>query len=209
MRLLAPVKPACLYGAGLNHFSHARDMKLDTPAYPMLFTTPPSAIAGPEVPVVHPIEAQDLHFEAEVAAVTGKKGRCVPEARALGYVFGHACANDISERMIQAEGMRQGYLVLGKAFVRFKQIGPSIASAPDAGGVKIIRLQYRCGNVNDLVHSIKPLIAYLSSGIKLHPGHVTMMGTSASVGPGVPGDLVQIGIPQAGILRNPGDAGQV
>lgn len=207
VRLLAPVKPACLYGAGLNYIGHAREMKLDTPAFPMLFMKPPSAIVGPEAPIVYPIEARNLHFEAEVAVVIGKAGRRIPEAKALEHVFGYTCANDVSERVIQAKEMKQGCLVLGKAFDSFNPMGPSIAMGLDAGDIEIIGRvngeQRQRSNTNDLVYSVKALIAHLSGGITLHPGDVIMTGTPAGVGPVVPGDIVEIEIPQVGLLRNP------
>jgi 2-keto-4-pentenoate hydratase/2-oxohepta-3-ene-1,7-dioic acid hydratase in catechol pathway len=61
-------------------------------------------------------------------------------------------------------------------------------------------------NTADLVYSVAALIAHLSSGITLRPGDVIMTGTPAGVGPIVPGDTVEIEIPEAGILRNPVEA---
>jgi 2-keto-4-pentenoate hydratase/2-oxohepta-3-ene-1,7-dioic acid hydratase in catechol pathway len=37
----------------------------------------------------------------------------------------------------------------------------------------------------------------------LHPGDVILTGTPSGIGPVVPGDVVEIEIPEVGILRNP------
>jgi 2-keto-4-pentenoate hydratase/2-oxohepta-3-ene-1,7-dioic acid hydratase in catechol pathway len=210
VRLLAPVRPGSVYGAGLNYVGHAREMGLDLPTIPMMFMKPASAVIGPDEPIVYPREAQNLHFEAEVAVVIGKAGRRIPEARAREHVLGYTCGNDVSERVIQGREMKQGCLVLGKAFDSFNPLGPAIATDLEPGAVDILGrvngVEKQRSNTADLVYSVAALIAHLSSGITLRPGDVIMTGTPAGVGPVVPGDTVEIEIPEVGILRNPVEA---
>lgn len=210
VRLLAPVRPGSVYGAGLNYVGHAREMGLDLPTIPMMFMKPSSAVIGPGEPIVYPREAQNLHFEAEVAVIIGKAGRRIPEARAREHVLGYTCGNDVSERAIQGREMKQGCLVLGKAFDSFNPLGPAIAMDLEPGAVDILGrvngVEKQRSNTADLVYSVAALIAHLSSGITLRPGDVIMTGTPAGVGPIVPGDTVEIEIPEAGILRNPVEA---
>jgi len=210
VRLLAPVRPGSVYGAGLNYVGHAREMGLDLPTIPMMFMKPTSAVIGPDEPIVYPREAQNLHFEAEVAVVIGKAGRRIPEARAREHVLGYTCGNDVSERVIQGREMKQGCLVLGKAFDSFNPLGPAIATDLEPGAVDILGrvngVEKQRSNTADLVYSVAALIAHLSSGITLRPGDVIMTGTPAGVGPVVPGDTVEIEIPEVGVLRNPVEA---
>lgn len=210
VRLLAPVRPGSVYGAGLNYVGHAREMGLDLPTIPMMFMKPSSSVIGPGEPIVYPREAQNLHFEAEVAVVIGKAGRRIPEARAREHVLGYTCGNDVSERVIQGREMKQGCLVLGKAFDSFNPLGPVIAMDLEPGAVDILGrvngVEKQRSNTADLVYSVAALIAHLSSGITLRPGDVIMTGTPAGVGPIVPGDTVEIEIPEVGILRNPVEA---
>ncbi|MCM0018670.1 MAG: fumarylacetoacetate hydrolase family protein [Tagaea sp.] len=207
VRLLAPVRPRALYGAGLNYLGHAKEMGLSPPAYPMLFMKPPTAVIGPDAPIVYPREGRNVHFEAEIAVVIGKAGRRIPEARARDHILGFTCGNDVSEREIQAKEMKQGCLVLGKAFDGFNPLGPAIAIGLEPGKIDIVGrvngIERQRSNSADLVYAIAALIAHLSSGITLRPGDVIMTGTPAGVGPIVPGDVVEIEIPEAGVLRNP------
>jgi 2-keto-4-pentenoate hydratase/2-oxohepta-3-ene-1,7-dioic acid hydratase in catechol pathway len=77
---------------------------MSLPAAPILFTKPRSAIASPyPSPISIPLVAQDgtSDYEAELCVVIGKTGRNIPEDRALEYVLGYTCANDVSARTAQ------------------------------------------------------------------------------------------------------------
>lgn len=208
VRLLAPVEPRNVYGVGLNYVSHAREMDKPLPEVPMLFMKPTSSVVGPEAPIIYPLSNTELnvHFEAEVAVVIGKHARRVPEAAALDYVLGYTCGNDVSERVIQSAEMSQGCLLIGKGYDSFNPLGPAISTDLDSGNLPIYGLlngkQLQASNTNDLVYSIRSLVAYLSNSTTLLPGDVIMTGTPAGVATIVPGDTVEIEIPGIGTLRN-------
>lgn len=205
--LLAPVEAPRIFGVGLNYVSHAREMNLPEPTVPMLFMKPSTTVTGPGAPIVYPVEAQNLHFEAEVAVVIGRRARRIAEAEAGAVILGYTCGNDVSERVIQRAEMDQGCLLIGKGYDSFNPLGPAIATGLDPAALTLI------GRVNgeerqridtsDLIYSIPYLVSYLSQAITLLPGDVIMTGTPAGVGPVVPGDLVEIEIEGVGILSNP------
>ena len=207
VRILAPIESRNIYGAGLNYVNHAREMNLPLPPIPMLFMKPASAVIGPDEPIIYPKQAQTVHYEAEVAVVIGKGGRHITEASAGQHILGLTCGNDVSERLIQAAEMKQGCLVIGKAFDSFNPLGPAIETDLDPGNVEILArvngTEKQRSNTSDLVYSIRRLVSYLSDAITLQPGDVIMTGTPSGVGPIKPGDVVEIEIPQVGILRNP------
>jgi len=103
--------------------------------------------------------------------------------------------------------MKQGCLVIGKAFDSFNPLGPAIETDIDLEDVGILArlngVEKQRSNTSDLVYSIRRLVSYLSDAITLQPGDVIMTGTPSGVGPIQPGDVVEIEIPQVGILRNP------
>ena len=45
-----------------------------------------------------PIDAVIFHHEAELGFVIGKRGKDIPEAEAIDYVFGYTCIVDVSAR---------------------------------------------------------------------------------------------------------------
>jgi 2-keto-4-pentenoate hydratase/2-oxohepta-3-ene-1,7-dioic acid hydratase in catechol pathway len=205
-RLLCPLEPTRIFGAGLNYVSHIEEMKLERPTVPLLFMKPPTAAIGPEEPIVYPRDATDVHFEGELAAVIGARVRRVSEAQALDAVFGYTCANDVSERAVQRVEMKMGHLLIGKAYDSFCPLGPVIATGLDPRNLLLetcvngkVRQSVR---TSDLLFSVAQLVSYLSHAITLLPGDVILTGTPSGVGPIVPGDTVEVTVEGVGKLRN-------
>lgn len=206
VRLLAPVEPRNVYGAGLNYVKHAQEVNLPLPKVPMFFMKPVGAVVGPDVPIIYPKQGKNVHFEAEVAVIIKRSARRVTEAEATDYILGYTCGNDVSERVIQRSEMDQGCLVVGKGFDTFNPLGPTIVTDLDPENITILGRvngkERQNSNTNDLVYSIRKLVSYLSEAMTLLPGDLIMTGTPSGVGPVTPGDVVEIEIPEVGVLRN-------
>ena len=204
--LLAPVDPPNLIGVGLNYVKHAHEAKMAIPTVPMLFMKHRNSVTGPDSPIIYPAQGENVHFEGELAVVIGRTVRNVPEDRALEYVLGYTCGNDVSERVIQAAEMKQGCLLAGKSFDSFNPIGPCIATDIDPGNLRLVTRVNgevrQSTSTDDLIFSVPRLVSYISSFVTLSPGDVIMTGTPAGVGPLKPGDVVEIEISGIGTLRN-------
>ena len=204
--LLAPVDPPNLIGVGLNFVKHAHEAEMAIPTVPMLFMKHRNSVTGPDSPIIYPTQGENVHFEGELAVVIGRTVRNVPEDRALEYVLGYTCGNDVSERVIQAAEMKQGCLLAGKSFDSFNPIGPCIATDIDPGNVRLVTRVNgevrQSTSTDDLIFSVPRLVSYISSFVTLSPGDVIMTGTPAGVGPLKPGDVVEIEISGIGTLRN-------
>lgn len=206
-RLLAPVVARRVFGVGLNYVNHIRETGSATPRIPMLFMKPESAVIGPGAAVIYPIEGKDVHYEAELAVVIGRRARRVAVADVASVILGYTCANDISERVIQREEMGLGCLVIGKGFDSFCPLGPVIVTDLDPSDLRIMArvngVTRQDSNTSDLLFDVPALVSYLSQAITLEPGDVIITGTPAGIGPVVPGDIIEIEIEGIGILRNP------
>lgn len=206
-RLLAPVEVRRVFGVGLNYVNHIKETGSKTPRIPMLFMKPESAIVGPDAPVVYPREGRNVHYEAELAVVIGRRARRVATADAASVIFGYTCANDISERVIQREEMDMGCLLVGKAYDSFCPLGPVVVTDLDPSNLRImarINGQTRQdSNTSDLLFDVPALVSYLSQSITLEPGDVIITGTPAGIGPVLPGDVMEIEVEGIGVLRNP------
>jgi 2-keto-4-pentenoate hydratase/2-oxohepta-3-ene-1,7-dioic acid hydratase in catechol pathway len=204
--ILAPVVGTRLFGVGLNYAAHAAESNQEPPPQPMLFMLPPTAIIGPDEPIIYPQQGKRVDFEGELAVVIGKHARRIDESEALDVVFGYTCGNDVSERIIQAAEMKEGCLLIGKGFDTFKPLGPWIESELDPGNQELItRVNGEIRqhtHTSDLIYSVAKLIAYLSAAITLLPGDVIMTGTPSGIGPVRPGDEIEIEISGIGVLRN-------
>ena len=89
---------------GLNYRDHAKEANMPIPTVPVLFIKPRAALCGPHPQKISvPKLCQDgtSDYEAELTVVIGKTGRDIPKEKALEYVLGYTCGNDVSARTEQ------------------------------------------------------------------------------------------------------------
>lgn len=211
-----------IIGIGRNYAEHAKEQAADVPKHPMIFTKNPYAACLDGDPIRIPKCCQDpafggdqVDFEAELAVIIGKQGRDIPADRALQFVFGYTCANDVSARWWQKEGSG-GQFCRGKSFDTFCPLGPTVVTPEQLPDPQNLRVRCRVnGNAmqdastRDMIFPVATLIAELSRGTTLLPGTVILTGTPGGVGmarkPPVwlkPGDSVEVEIDGIGVLRN-------
>ena len=211
----APVpRPGKLICIGLNYRDHAAESNLPLPKEPVVFSKFSTAVIAPGEPVVIPASSTQVDYEAELAVVIGRRAKQVAASRALDYVFGYTCLNDVSARDFQfADGQWQR----GKSCDTFAPMGPTIVSAdelrdPHKLPIKLILngATMQDSNTNQLIFGVPELIEFLSRTITLEPRDVIATGTPSGVGfarkPPVylkPGDEMVVDIEGIGKLNNP------
>ena len=204
IRLLAPIQPTKILCVGRNYVAHAREHGAEVPEVPLLFLKPPSALIGPDQPVLIPPQSQRVEHEAELAAVIGVRGRWIPPELALDHVLGYTVANDVTARDLQ---FRDGQWTRGKGFDTFCPLGPWIETEFDPSDVLItchVNGELRqMASTRDMVFSVRQLIAFASSVMTLEPGDLLLTGTPEGVGPLLSGETVEVTIEGLGTLRNP------
>jgi 2-keto-4-pentenoate hydratase/2-oxohepta-3-ene-1,7-dioic acid hydratase in catechol pathway len=217
--LLAPLDPVNIFCIGLNYRAHAQETRAAIPEQPVIFMKPTTAVIASGEPVLLPAcsrHGPEVDYEAELAVVIGRVARDVPAEKALDYVLGYTCANDISARRWQKHG-GGGQWVRGKGFDTFCPLGPALITVdeipdPQALAVECLlngRTMQR-GHTSDMIFSVAELIAHLSQDTTLLPGTLILTGTPPGVGfartPPVflaDSDRVMVRIGGLGELRNP------
>ena len=206
-RLLAPLAPSKIVAIGRNYRDHAAELGNPLPAEPMIFLKPPSAIIGPDEPIVVPEGVGRVDHEAELGVVIGKRARHVSRADAPGYVFGFTCVNDVTARELQKKDVQ---FTRAKGFDTFAPLGPCLVTGLDFQGPDGIQVEAwvngerrQSGSTRDLIFPIEELIAFVSAVMTLLPGDIICTGTPAGVGPIKPGDRVTVRIAGVGELTNP------
>lgn len=204
VRLLAPVLPSKVVCVGRNYAEHAREMGGESPAAPVIFFKPSTAVIGQGDPIVHPAGSERVDHEGELAVVIGRLCRDVPPARVAEVVLGYTCANDVTARDWQ---QADGQWSRAKGQDTFCPLGPWIETDLDISNVTVrttvdgeVRQD---GRTSELLHDVPALISYLSQGMTLLPGDVVLTGTPAGVGPIQPGQTVRVEVGGVGVLRNP------
>lgn len=201
--LLSPCTPTKIIGAGLNYRSVAEAKGKPLPKAPILFLKPPSAVIGPEAPIVCPSMVGQLGYEAEVAVVIGRRCHRVGPEEALEHVLGYTLANDVTARdLLPASGP----WLIGKGFDTFQPLGPAIVTDLDPDSVELEmwlngeRVQQ--GNTADLIFSVPQLVSYASQILTLEPGDVLLTGTPLGGGLLNPGDRIEARSGPLGRLSN-------
>lgn len=211
--------PPAILAIGRNYAEHAAEMGGATLARPLVFMKNPASVAGDgEAIVIPPIcreHGPQVDFEGELAVVLDRDCRDVPAERALDYVRGYACANDVSARWWQREGSG-GQFCRGKSFDTFCPLG-SVVPAAEVGDPQSLAIRTRLNGVTMqdshtslMLFPVATLVAELSRGTTLLAGTVILTGTPAGVGAArrppvflAPGDCVEVEIERVGLLRNP------
>ena len=217
-KLLAPLVPTDILCIGLNYREHARESNSEVPEHPMLFIKSSNALNHPFAPIPVPRLTGKVDYEGELAVVIGRAAKDVPPERALDYVLGYTCANDVSARDWQKDKrLNGGQFARGKSFDGFCPLGPCLVAADEIPDPNALRLRTLLnGDVMqdhttaDMIFDVPTLIASLSSTMTLRPGAVILTGTPSGVGaartPPVwmkAGDLVAVEIENIGKLENP------
>lgn len=216
-KLLAPIVPVGILCIGLNYRRHAVEGGSPIPKWPVLFMKTVGSVQNPGDPILLPrhLESKQVDYECELAVVIGKRAKNVPRERALDYVLGYTCGNDVSARDWQKE-FGGSQWCRGKTFDTFCPLGPCLVTAdeiphPNALAIKTVLngQVVQDWNTNDMIFDVPALIEFLSGSTTLLPGMVILTGTPHGVGmarkPPVwlkSGDRVTVEIEKIGALEN-------
>lgn len=202
VKVLSPFIPSKILALALNYKSHLHDR--NAPTKPEPFYKVPSCVIGPEETIILPREAGRVEEEAELVAVIGKKCSKVSKNKALDYVLGYTCGNDVSCRDWQ-KGDIQWWRA--KSSDTFGPIGPYIVTDVDPSNLNIFahvngRVGQQC-NTSELLFDLPTLISFISQAVTLECGDMIFTGTSGAPAQIRDGDVVQVEIESIGLLSNP------
>ena len=212
LRLLAPVIPSKIYGLAKNYEAHAQFMHetghsdiAHAPENMVIFSKPSTSVIGPDDPIVIPPFSHDMNFEPEVAVIIGRIAKNVPVEKAMDYVLGFTCVNDVTLRDLQgADPM----WTRAKGFDTACPLGPWIQTDLNWKDAKISftlngeDVELASGTTANLIHGIPEQIAAISSFTTLLPGDVILTGTPNASGHLDPGDEAIVHVEGIGSLRN-------
>jgi len=219
--LLAPIqKPRKnIIGIGLNYTEHVAESArtLDTtgklPQKPIIFSKPPTTVTATNTEIIKNTKlTSQLDWEVELAVVIGKKGKYVPKADAMDYVFGYTVINDISAR----DCRREGQWIVSKGQDTFAPMGPFLVTKDEIENphnlnlsLKVNGIEKQNSNTKFLLFNINDLIEDLSTVFTIEPGDIIATGTPAGVGAGrspqefmKDGDVVEATVEGIGTIVN-------
>lgn len=217
LTLLCPLtEPKKILCIGLNYRDHAIETNASIPTEPVVFCKMPTAMIGPNEPILLPKVSQEVDYEAELVIVIGKKLRHANDGQARDGIFGYSIGHDVSARDWQKNKPGKQWF-LGKSFDSFAPLGPSIATADSVPDPNNLRISCKINgellqnsSTKELIFKPIELVSYISQVMTLEPGDVIYSGTPSGVGVArqpnrflKDGDVAEIEIESLGVLRNP------
>lgn len=195
---------------GLNYSDHAKEMGMELPQEPVVFSKSTSSLSGPFDPIIIPDGSTKVDYEIELAIIMGREAYNVPTAAAATCIAGFCIANDVSERDFQRN--RQGQFIKGKSAPTFCPLGPWFVTIDEITDPQNLVLELKLNdkpvqlsNTENMVFSAFEIVSYLSQFMRLLPGDVILTGTPAGVGMGQspqrflkPGDIVEASVTNLG-----------
>ena len=195
--------PTKVVGVHLNYRSRA-EQRGRVPTEPSYFLKPPSSISDGG-PVVRPQGTELLASEGEIAVIIGTSVRNATLEDAQGAIGWYAPANDFGVHDFR--WVDRGSNVLTKGQDGYTPIGPALAAT--AVDPASLRLTTRVNgevvqqaSADDLIFSFGELVADLSRFMTLERGDVILTGTPAGAGVVEPGDVVEVELDGAGVVRS-------
>ncbi|MGD1147720.1 MAG: fumarylacetoacetate hydrolase family protein [Thermoanaerobaculaceae bacterium] len=204
VKLLPPCEPTKIVAVGLNFRAHAAEMGKALPTEPVLFLKAPSSLLPPGGAVVLPKQSKQVEHEGELALVIGATAAHVPAARALDYVLGYTCLDDVTARDIQK---REQIYARAKGFDTFCPVGPWLETGvadPQRLDIelRVNGIRKQKGTSADMIFTVAEVVAFVSDIMTLYPGDLITTGTPPGVGPLASGDQVEVEITGIGTLRH-------
>lgn len=170
---------------------------------PQLFFKSPSSLIATGEEIVIPPGTNDVHFEAELVIVVGRRAKNVSEDGARECILGVTCGNDVSARDWQKNDVQWWR---AKGSDTFGPVGPFIITGVDYDNLQL-RLKLNGKVLQDestaqLIHSVPQIVSFVSRHITLHPGDLIFTGTPGRTSAIRPGDTVEVELEHAGTLNN-------
>ena len=192
-----------IYCVGRNYAAHSREMGSDpTREPPFFFQKPTDAIQlvpqGVTIDHPYPPVTKNYHYEIELVAALGKRGKNIPVEQALDYVWGYALGLDMTRRDLQrAMGDEKKPWEVGKSFDNsavISHLHPVSRTGHFTKGaiwLKVNGQTKQSSNLDKMIWSVAEQISNLSRFYELFPGDIVYSGTPENVGPVVRGDIME------------------
>jgi len=221
--LKAPIIPKKFFHTAGNFREHEEESKNVNWSHEIapwiVFFQNVDAIIGPEDPIIYPEHlTRELDYELELTIVIKKAGSHFTAEEAVDYIGGYTIFNDITARDIQREEMKSGVFSFCKAIDTFCPVGPWIVTPDEVGDPQNLDMllqvngeDRQVSNTRNMWVPIPEIVAHYSA-LGYSPGDLISTGTVAGVAafsddPEAwylkPGDVVDAGIENLGVLRNP------
>jgi 2-keto-4-pentenoate hydratase/2-oxohepta-3-ene-1,7-dioic acid hydratase in catechol pathway len=215
-RIAPPIpNPPKIIAAGMNFRDHAKELKSEIPATPIIFCKSSTSVAGPGDLIRWPgAVTKQVDIEVELAVVMAGHPREATRQGALDAIFGYTIINDVSARDIQFTD-KQWFRA--KSIDTFCPMGPWISTRDEIHDPQNLKMTssvngkiWQSSNTSEMIFGVVDLVLFSAQAMHLNPGDIIATGTPAGVGFShnpqeflKKGDVVTLEIEGLGALSNP------
>jgi 2-keto-4-pentenoate hydratase/2-oxohepta-3-ene-1,7-dioic acid hydratase in catechol pathway len=173
---------------GRNYAAHATELGNEIPEKPVIFLKPASALVYSGEQIIYPNFSQNMHHEAELVLLIGKRLKDADKESAEQAISGFGIGLDMTLRDIQDELKKKGHpWTIAKCFDTSAAISEFISSddyrltMSEEITLTINGVVKQKEKLNMMLFFPAALIEYISSLMTLEPGDLIYTGTPAGV----------------------------
>lgn len=205
-----PLRPGKVIGVGRNYAAHAHETGHEVPSEPIFFSKATTACIGDGEAIVIRESYGRVDHEGELAIVVGRRCRDVQEEDARECIAGYTLLNDVTAREMQKRDIENAHpWFRSKSLDTFCPLGPYIVLRDDLPWPMEVDIEVKVNgetrqksNTRQFIFPVPRLIAHITRFMTLEPGDVIATGTPEGISPIHAGDIVEVIVPEIGVLRN-------
>lgn len=186
-----------IYCIGRNYAGHIEEMKSSRTKDPVVFLKPRSSILHTNGTVLIPSQSNDVHHEAELVLLIGRKGKNLSADNASEIIKAIGIGIDFTARGLQSEAKKSGKpWTLSKGFDTFAPVGNLVDYNKDINPdnlqitLTVNGRERQNDNTERMIFSTREIISYLSQQFTLYSGDLVFTGTPKGVASVTHGDHV-------------------
>jgi len=175
--------PGKIICAGMNYPDKRNEFK-QKEAAPTLFIRFPDSQVAHNGRIIKPVLSNEFDYEGELAIIIGRSGREISEVDALACIAGYSCYMDGTARDWQ-----HSWFTAGKNWPKTGGFGPYLVTTDEINNPQNLQIKtwlngllVQNDNTRNMVHSIRQLVAYISTFTHLEPGDIILTGSPGGVG---------------------------
>ena len=183
-----------IFCIGRNYVKHIEELKNEKPESPVVFMKPPTAVLPPGKDIHFPAHGNDLHHEAELVLMIGKKGRAEDQPGAMDMIGGYTFGLDLTLRDVQSKMKEKGLpwerakafdgsAVFSK-FVEISEVTTEMSFELKKNGNTV-----QTGHMELMMHEPQEILSEILTFMSLIDGDIVMTGTPKGVGKIDKGDV--------------------
>lgn len=194
---------------GRNYAEHAQELGNEIPEFPLVFIKPSSAVIFDGEEIVIPKFSNEVHHEAELLLLIGKKIKNATIEESEEAVIAFGVGLDMTARDVQDQLKKKGHpWTISKCFDTSAVLSEFVSKEDyNLNGNEVITLKVngeikQNSSIDKMIFNWKEIVKYISHEMTLEEGDIIFTGTPKGVGKVLKDDVIETEITNIGKITN-------